>query len=464
MVSIARLQSELIKASQAWALGAGFDAGRACDLRRQAVLLNHACYLKNIPAYKKLAEEEGVDDSTEIDAIKRKLMFPDGIFKSYHQAWLDEADFSRMNGWLSGIYHRRINTDIRGVKSIDEWLERLSRDGILVTFSSGTSGAFSFVPRDKVDRSLAATANICYLMPLLSRLGIAFSQNTAPLKQAVRLLSPDSFRMAATRTGLPGFDAFFLGFRHGRNGNQALMQELAPVFRRHCFLYDTDLNASTLRALRRGARSDEERQAIADFRTQIGSKSGQYYLHLLENISESVRTGQKVFIFGTPFQFKKLVESASVKSLSLAPGSVILFGGGWKSFTGDAVQPEELTKELVRTFDVPPSNILEGYSMTEVSMLMLRCEYGRFHIPPVLEPVILDGELNPLEGTDLKGTFGFLDPLARSYPGFIISGDLVHLLDGDCRCGLTGPAVNEISRPGKLEVKGCGGIMSSITA
>ena len=182
LVSIARLQSQLIKASQAWALGAGFDAGRTRELRRQAVLLNHAYYLKNIPAYKKLAEEEGMVDLTEIDTIKRKLMFPDDIFKSYHQAWLDEADFSRMNGWLSGIYHRRINIDIRGIKSIDEWLERLSRDGILVTFSSGTSGAFSFVPRDKVDRSLAATANICYLTPLLTRLGIAFSQNTAPLE------------------------------------------------------------------------------------------------------------------------------------------------------------------------------------------------------------------------------------------------------------------------------------------
>ena len=153
-----------------------------------------------------------------------------------------------------------------------------------------------------------------------------------------------------------------------------------------------------------------------------------------------------------------------VRSLSLPPGSVILFGGGWKSFTGDVMQPEELTKELVSTFNVPPSNILEGYSMTEVSMLMLRCEYGRFHIPPVLEPVILDEGLNPLEGTDLRGTFGFLDPLARSYPGFIISGDLVHLLDGGCRCGLTGPAVTEIRRPQSMEVKGCGGIMSSVAA
>ena len=100
--------------------------------------------------------------------------------------------------------------------------------------------------------------------------------------------------------------------------------------------------------------------------------------------------------------------------------------------------------------------------MTEINMLMLRCQFGRFHIPPLIEPVIFDTELAPREGTDISGAFGFLDPMAVSYPGFIITGDYVHLVDGECRCGLSGPAVTRIERISGTEVKGCGGVMGSI--
>ena len=123
-----------------------------------------------------------------------------------------------------------------------------------------------------------------------------------------------------------------------------------------------------------------------------------------------------------------------------------------------------LVSMLSEVFGLPPDRILEGYSMTEINMLMLRCDAGRFHIPPMIEPVVLDEELSPLEGKDIKGTFGFLDPLAVSYPGFLISGDYVRMVDGECACGLCGPAITEIGRAKSREIKGCGGIMGSIKA
>ena len=147
---------------------------------------------------------------------------------------------------------------------------------------------------------------------------------------------------------------------------------------------------------------------------------------------------------------------------ALRKGSVVLFGGGWKSFTGEALDRESLVNLLTDTLEIPPQMVMEGYSMTEINMLMLRCQHSRFHIPPIIEPVIFDKELSPLEGTDTRGVFGFLDPMAVSYPGFIISGDYVHLIDGECACGLTGPAVTDIERTSGSEVKGCGGIMGSI--
>ena len=53
--ALAHIHRELIKLTQAWALRRPFDAARAADLRRQAILLNHQHYLATIPAYRRLA-------------------------------------------------------------------------------------------------------------------------------------------------------------------------------------------------------------------------------------------------------------------------------------------------------------------------------------------------------------------------------------------------------------------------
>lgn len=460
------IQNQLIKASQEWALGRGFDSSQAQELRREAVLLNHAHYIGNIPVYRKLAQDEGISEVTDIEAVKRKLMFADDIFKSYDQEWLDDGDFDKMTRWLSGLYHRSIDVDMSVVKSIDNWIERLGTAGINLVYSSGTSGAFSFIPRDKTDWALAKTANTACLALLLGRRKVASALPRQLLKSAVRLMPPDTFARLAGKKGLPDFDAAFLGFRQGRMGNQVLILELATLFRRHYFLYEADISGTALRCLRRGARTEEEQKLLEVLQTEIIGQREANYLKLIDNIQKSISNGQKVFIFGAPYQFKEFNEvmAGHNRRLSLRKGSLILFGGGWKSFTGEAMNREALVGMLSDTFGIAPEMIMEGYSMTEINVLMLRCEHGRFHIPPIIEPVIFDEELTPLEGSDMKGAFGFLDPLAVSYSGFIISGDYVRMVDEECRCGLCGPALLEIGRMPGSEVKGCGGIMGSIRA
>ena len=117
-----------------------------------------------------------------------------------------------------------------------------------------------------------------------------------------------------------------------------------------------------------------------------------------------------------------------------------------------------------KVLNIKPEMVLEGYSMTETSALTLRCRYGRFHIPPTIEPLVFDKGLTPMEGDDLWGAFGFMDALATSHPGFLISNDYVHMVSSQCQCGLCGPAILEIGRLPGSEVKGCGGIMGSFSA
>ncbi|MDD5779237.1 MAG: hypothetical protein PHU95_07290, partial [Candidatus Thermoplasmatota archaeon] len=54
------------------------------------------------------------------------------------------------------------------------------------------------------------------------------------------------------------------------------------------------------------------------------------------------------------------------------------------------------------------------------------------------------------------GRFAFLDPLAESYPGFIISGDKVLLLEHCPVCDRPGPVLEpEIKRARGEEMRGC---------
>ena len=88
---LADLRNELIKASQAWAAGGKGELARARELRDEAVRLNHAHYLANIPVYGSWRKRKDTVKSRHRHH-QEKLMFSADIFKSYEQ-----------NGWTTAI-------------------------------------------------------------------------------------------------------------------------------------------------------------------------------------------------------------------------------------------------------------------------------------------------------------------------------------------------------------------------
>ena len=59
-------------------------------------------------------------------------------------------------------------------------------------------------------------------------------------------------------------------------------------------------------------------------------------------------------------------------------------------------------------------------------------------------------------GYDERGHFAFLDAIAQSYPGFIVSGDRARMLERCPVCDRPGPALEpEIERAKGEEIHGC---------
>ena len=78
------------------------------------------------------------------------------------------------------------------------------------------------------------------------------------------------------------------------------------------------------------------------------------------------------------------------------------------------------------------------------------------HVPYYYyHPMVLDEEFNQV-GYGESGRFAFLDSAAMSYPGFIVTGDQVKLLEHCPVCDRPGPVLEpEVKRVKGEEIRGC---------
>jgi hypothetical protein len=461
-----QILNELIHLTQRWALRQPYDAVRAAALRRQLLLHNHEHYRSHISAYRRLCEEEKLTHLDSLEPITERLMSTDDLFKSYQPRWLDNHEFDRMTAWLSELHHRPIALDTTQITSISEWISALRGAGLAPVYSSGTSGMLSFVPRDQANLALLKTANTAYLIALLSYNKLGTRLQRTAVKAAATWLQPPTFERFVRALSPRGFDGAFLDFRGGGTGMQAIGHEAAAAFSRQIFLYNATLPPEALRVLARGPRNQAEQTLLQQLQNETITRKAENYARFADELRQSSQAGRRVFLFGAPYQLKELCEqiTASGSAVQLHPESLLLFGGGWKSFAGEALAREALLTLISEQLGLDATRIIEGYAMTEINVMSIRCEHGRFHVPPLVEPVIFNEALLPMRGSDVRGIYGFLDPLAIAYPGFIITGDVVHLVDQECACGLNGPAILEIGRARQRDIKGCGGVLASVRA
>ena len=414
------LLDRLLELTRLWARGAA-DDGEAEEVRREAIRRNHIRYLELVPVYRHLAREEGLTEHSGFDAIVEHALLADEVFKSYRPEWIESRSFDRMTSWLGDRFIRRLRIDA-DLDGVGAWKARLKEDGVYLSFSSGTSGRLSFVPRDR--RTLEA----------LMRNGQSYYHTVwAP--------SPDG------RYG--DFDSLILGGTGAGMGLQSAGSGLARMARRSHFLMGFELRPEDL----------GRREGSAFWDAAYGRS--------LEFLRDAADEGVRTLIFGAPFQVQELCEriAAGPRLLPMPPGSLLISGGGWKAHDGRRVPRELLWEQAGQALAIPPDHIIDTYSTTELNCVFMTCPQGRYHVPPLVEPVVLDETYTGRPGSPGTGILGVLDPFALSYPGFIVTEDQVDLVRGVCDCGLAGWHIRgEIHRAPGVQPKGCGGVMAAVTA
>jgi hypothetical protein len=453
-----------------WAVDKIHDEDKARDLRRRAAGINHRRYREKIPYYRKICRMSDLDvEEPGFENILSHLMVTDDLFKSYPQSLIDTRDFAGMTDWLSRIGTVDPDHPDDKIENLDQWIEALAAGGMNLVFSSGTSGNMSFVPRDNPTWDHFLKTPLTYLPLLVAEQGMIPGWKYALLKVLVKRISPDTFLGLADRFGrffLKDFDGYFCNFSGGNQGIQLVGQEIGKYCGSSFFLYDMNLSPAAVRAIIRGAGTPEEQHLADEFLRATVLNKEENYDRMIDALQKSVGRGRRVIIFGTPYLLLEICQKLKARDIALKvrKGSGIIFGGGWKSFDGRRIPEAELIALLSETFGIEPRYVAEGYSMTEIHGLMLRCSHNHYHVPPHFETVILDESLRPIEGDDVTGTLGIIDPFAESYPGFLITGDCVRRVNTPCACGRSGPMILSIERSAGREVKGCGGIMAKINA
>jgi len=413
------------------------EKAEAERLRLRAIQRSLRYHFEMNPFYRALCKDRGFkpEDVKTVEDLRKVPLIPESIFKGCR----GPSEFLQ---WLEGLGPEDLEyPPVHDQSSYDSTIDELQNSGITVTYSSGTSGKFTFVPHDDLTWKRARYAigiGGFQMIPLYFEL-MSSAENCNAL-----LLMPDPSRTHLFMARVSGAAMDF--FPHAK---------VHPAMSRT--LSTRVLSLSQGRA--RGLRDRVLARIMRRIATRSAAKADDQMIELMKNLGREHRGG---VLGGPPFWFARILSKIEelVGSLSLGDKWVAITGGGWKMAELARIPEKEFRERVSRTLGIPQSNIRDLYSMSECSVPFPSCEGHYKHIPStVLQPFILDEDLEPVS-YGVTGRFAFLDPLARSYPGFIIMSDRARILEHCPACSRPGPVLDpEITRMPGVDDRGCAGVM-----
>ncbi|CAA0080579.1 Uncharacterised protein [Halioglobus japonicus] len=390
---------------------------------------------KRIPLVREMLEANRASKFECFDDFAA-VLYEDGVYKNYDQAWLKDKEFAKLTRWLDGLTsHDLSGVDMDGCDSLTEWCRRLDEQAdIFVCHSTGTSGVLSFVPRSRADRDLIVDSMV-WGNPLL------FDPNKNDNDVTYFTMHP--------RRQYRILQALFDGLeeRYLKYPVQAIGDFLSPEFAITQGMLRQAAASGTLDECYKNPIVAANRDAVERYQRELPQKIKQWTDNLIENYR-----GKRVFFQGSfdkAWQITQSFRKAGVTG-AFDPDSVFSLVGGVKDGTK---LPADWQEQFRQAVGVDAGNMTAGWGMSElVASATQVCLHGMHHfyyhsIPFVLEP----NTRNPLPRSGVQtGQLAVLDLNSEDCWGGIISGDRGTIQwDSVCSCGREGPLL-EAGSVGRL--------------
>jgi hypothetical protein len=383
---------------------------------------NH--HYTNNKFYQGFCKENNVfpDDIKTSGDLAKIPIIPDGFFKDYPSG----KEFA---AWLGNIYTGDLPEIVirHSAPTYDQVIDAFNDAGLLVSYSSGTSGRHTFVPRDQRTFFLSEYAIAKSVVSMIYPL---WDHN---MSGYLLMPNPNKTNIYAGKVCSVYFDAI-------RDVSVAIDREIT-----------TELIKLTMGG-RRGLKS----KMIRFFSKRASQKMIDDIINWLEHHE---KTKEKIVFVGAPFILYFVMEKLKKQGRSFDFGGrgVVGTGGGWKIHENIRLSVADFRKEVKDVLGIPEKHCLDVYGMVEGNGWMVQCPEGHYlHVPySYYKPIVLDDEFEQVDYGE-SGRFAFLDSAALSYPGFITTGDRVKLLEHCPVCDRPGPVLEpEVKRVVGTEMRGC---------
>jgi long-chain-fatty-acid---luciferin-component ligase len=410
------------------------DSEEAQRIRFKAIRHSFKHHYENNEFYRRYCQTDNVSPSVikEPSDLMKIPFIPDAFFK-------DHPSGEGFLAWLQKISTGKV-PEVRMKKkpSFQDVMEALEEKQFTVTFTSGTSGRFSFFPRNRLTWMRQKYSIACCSVEILGgtldpqRIGMQFAPN--PYKTFV-----------------------FIG-----RGTSAV-QEALFVPENVRYIINSKITPDSIRISKGMTHGIGEKlkAKIMDYaRKGIMNK-------FMDQLEEFASQDKRMVLGGSPSLIMATINMLEKKGshIKLRDDTIIMTAGGWKMVTGAPMTDKEFRARLKEAWGVSDENCRDIYGMSECSGLFPDCEGHYKHIPQsFIYPMVLGDDLKPL-GFGQYGRFAFLDALPDSYPGFIMTGDRVRLLESCPVCDRIGPVVeSDISRIKGSDDRGCSAVMGQLMA
>jgi len=380
----------------------------------------------NSEFYRVFCQKHGVapsDIRTADDLIKIPLI-PDTFFKNYPRG----KEFAT---WLGNLYSGDLPliTIRQGNPSQDQVIDAFNDAGLEVTYSSGTGGHHTFIPRDY--------RTFCNSQYALAKSILAMSCGRWIYDSDTYLMMPD-----------PRINSIYAG-----KASQVMFDIVGTA--RVAINRRLSLSLLTLAMSGRGGiRGIITRYAS---RYQTEKILGQ----VIKWLGSREESPDFTFIIGAPYLIHAVLQKLKRlgKSFNFGERGGVVTGGGWKIHEKERLPVADFRAEVEEVLGIPDRYCLDVYGMVESNGWMIQCPEGHYlHVPySYFMPLVLDESLAPVPPGEW-GRFAFMDASALSYPGFILTGDYVRLLEKCPVCDRPGPVLEpEVKRASGQEERGCAG-------